>query len=92
MSFRPADEATKRESVDTEDDEGEQFDFDSGDEVPEADRQAADAPPARSAGADAPSGSGGPPAATGTRGPATPSPHGQWDGHGGLGCPGVGLS
>uniref|UniRef100_A0A8C7BET0 Rho guanine nucleotide exchange factor 10 n=1 Tax=Neovison vison TaxID=452646 RepID=A0A8C7BET0_NEOVI len=55
----PEDKATKRESVDTEDDEGEQFDFDSGDEVPEADRQAADAPPARSAGADAPSGSGG---------------------------------
>lgn len=47
---------------DNEEDEGEQFDFDSGDEIPEADRQAA--------GADATSGSGGSPVA--------PSPRGAW--------------
>ncbi|XP_025788787.1 rho guanine nucleotide exchange factor 10 [Puma concolor] len=41
-----------------EEDEGEQFDFDSGDEIPEADRPAAGAP-AGGGGADAASGSGG---------------------------------
>lgn len=59
----------KCDSNNNEEEEGEQFDFDSGDEVPEADRQApgvptagdggADATSAGDAGADATSGSSG---------------------------------
>lgn len=49
----------KYDAANNEEEEGEQFDFDSGDEIPEADRQAAGAPAASNAGADATSGSGG---------------------------------
>lgn len=54
--------------------EGERLDFDSGDEVPEADRQAPGAPSAGDAGADATSGSSG--ESSGGPGPQThPPPH-----------------
>ncbi|XP_012501319.1 PREDICTED: rho guanine nucleotide exchange factor 10 [Propithecus coquereli] len=40
----PAENEAKHDANNNEEDEGEQFDFDSGDEVPEADRQAPSAP------------------------------------------------
>ncbi|XP_045667156.1 rho guanine nucleotide exchange factor 10 isoform X2 [Ursus americanus] len=55
----PEGNAVKYDAANNEEDEGEQFDFDSGDEIPEADRQAAGAPAASNVGADATSGSGG---------------------------------
>lgn len=57
MFFSLLENEVKYDRNNNEEDEGEQFDFDSGDEIPEADRPAAGTP-AGGGGADAASGSG----------------------------------
>uniref|UniRef100_A0A2K5J464 DH domain-containing protein n=1 Tax=Colobus angolensis palliatus TaxID=336983 RepID=A0A2K5J464_COLAP len=56
----PAENEMKYDTNNNEEEEGEQFDFDSGDEIPEADRQAPSAPETGGAGAsEAPAPTGG---------------------------------